>query len=128
MVLVDTSAWIEFFRGHRRRGDEVDRLLDTGEASVCGPVLMELRRGFRTVAERRLVLGLIGACPVLAPPGDIWSEAGDLGYFLRRKGVTVKSFDLLIAAHALAHEVPLLTADADFARMKKAGLPLQLVD
>lgn len=126
MVLVDTSAWIDFFRGRAPLGDEVDRLLQSAEAALCGPVLLELRRGFTSAAERRLVLDLLSACPVLAAPNDLWSEAGDLGYFLRRKGVTVKSMDLLIAAHALAHEAFLLTADADFSRMKKAGLPLLL--
>jgi predicted nucleic acid-binding protein len=40
----------------------------------------------------------------------------------------VKSLDLLIATRALAHSVPILAADADFATIKRVGLQLLLVE
>jgi hypothetical protein len=45
----------------------------------------------------------------------------------RKRGVTVKTLDLLIATYALSHSVSLLTADADFSTMRKAGVALQPV-
>lgn len=39
---------------------------------------------------------LLGACHWLEQPAALWQEAGDLGYALRRKGLTVKTFDLLM--------------------------------
>lgn len=47
MVLIDTSAWIEFLRrgGDERVADEVGRLLDEAEAATCGVVEMELLQG-----------------------------------------------------------------------------------
>lgn len=124
MTLVDTSAWIDFFRNSGPLADRVDGLLETGEAALCGPVLTELRRGLRSRRERRRVLPLLEACHQLAQPPRLWEEAGDLGYLLARKGVTVKTLDLLIAAFALSHDRPVLTADDDFAAMRAAGVPL----
>ena len=127
MTLIDTSAWIEFFRGRGPIASQVDELVDADEAALCGPVVTELRRGFATERERRKVLPLLSACKALSQPTLLWEEAGDLGFFLARKGVTVKTLDLLIAVHALAHDSALLTKDRDFAAMRTAGVALVLV-
>ena len=87
--------------------DAVDRLIDANEAAICGPVVLEIRRGLRSRAERAWVLPLLAGCHL-------------------RRGATVKSVDLLIAAYALAHGVPLLTRHAAFERMKRAGARLLL--
>jgi predicted nucleic acid-binding protein len=126
VTLVDTSAWIDFFRGRGPAAPRVDALLEDDELALCGPVTTELRRGLRSAAERARVLPLLAGCHLLAMPPDLWNEAGELGCFLGRKGTAVKSLDLLIATYALAHDVPLLTRDADFALMRRAGLPLRL--
>lgn len=126
MILIDTSAWIDFFRGRDPLAGAVDMALANNEAALCAPIEMELRRGFLNERERRKLLPLLMACQFLAQPDELWREAGDLGFALRRRGITPKSFDLLIAVHALAYSVALLTADADFKRMRKAGVPLLL--
>lgn len=126
MTLVDTSAWIEFFRDRAPLAEQVDQLLAGDDAAVCGPVITELRRGFRSQAERRRVLPLLEGCRHLEQPDDLWAEAGDLGFLLARRGVTVLSFDLLIATYALGHGVAVLAADADFRSMRRAGVPLLL--
>jgi hypothetical protein len=126
MILVDSSAWVDFFRGRGAMADRVDDLLDADEVALCGPVVTELRRGLRSAAERARVLPLLAACPVLGHPPRLWEEAGDLGFYLGRRGATVKTLDLLVATYALAHGVALLTVDSDFRRMKRAGVPLLL--
>lgn len=128
MILVDTSAWIEFFRGRAPYAQAVDDALAAGDGALCGPVEAELRRGFVGQAERRTVLPLLDACHRLSQPPDLWDEAGDLGFALRRRGVTPKTLDLLVAVYALHHSAALLTVDKDFASMRKAGVPLQIVD
>ena len=127
MILVDTSAWIEFFRGRAPLAGAVDEVLASNEAALCGPIEAELRRGLRSARERRMVLPLLDGCHQLAQPARLWTDAGDLGFALRRRGVTPKTLDLLIATYALNHSVSLLTADRDFAAMHKAGIPLHLV-
>jgi hypothetical protein len=126
VTLVDTSAWIDFFRGRGAMADRVDDLLADNEAATCGPVVTELRRGLRTIAERRRVIPLLEGCRMLTEPASLWTEAGDLGFLLARKGHSVKMFDLLIATYALSHDVSLLANDADFKLMRKAGVPIVL--
>jgi predicted nucleic acid-binding protein len=104
--------------------ERVEAKLDTDEAALCGPVLTELRRGLRTAGERAKVLPLLSGCHFLEQPANLWEEAGDLGFLLARRGVTVKSMGLLIATYALTAPVAILSKDSDFALMKKAGIPL----
>ena len=125
MILIDTSAWIDFFRGNGRLADSVDDALVTGEATVCGPIVTELRRGL-LASQRKQVLHLLSGCSTLEAPAELWVEAGDLGYRLGRKGVTIKTLDLLIAVHAIFHDAELLTADTDFRRISNAGVGLRL--
>jgi len=127
MILVDTSAWIDFFRGRDPLATIVVDLLETDEVALCGPVITELRRGLRARKDRNRVVPLLEGCHSLDEPVALWAEAGDLGVYLGRRGATVKSMDLLIATYALAHRIPILTGDSDFATMKRAGLELALV-
>ena len=126
MILVDTSAWVEFFRDRGPLAARVDGLLAEGEVALCGPVLTELGRGLRNPRERQRVMEYLEACFLLDQPHALWSEAGELGALLGRRGATVKSMDLLIAVHALAHRVPLLTRDSDFEAVARAGVGLVL--
>ena len=127
MILIDTSAWVDFFRDQDPAAGWVDEALSTGDAALCGPIETELRRGLLNERERRKVLPLIDGCHWLPTPENLWVEAGELGYALRRRGVTPKTLDLLIATCAVAHNVTLLAVDSDFRHMKKAGIPLSLL-
>jgi predicted nucleic acid-binding protein len=124
VILVDTSAWIDFFRGAGSLAARVDELLENDQAALCGPVITEIRRGLRSRAERTRVLPLLAGCHLLEQPAALWEEAGELGWYLSGRGAAVKSLDLLIAAYALAHAIPILTADRDFALMRRAGVGL----
>ena len=104
----------------------VDESLAANEAALCGPVEAEIRRGLASARERSRVLPLLESCHSLAQPTELWAEAGDLGFALRRRGITPKTLDLLIAVYALSHSVELLTLDKDFKLMQKAGVPLSL--
>jgi predicted nucleic acid-binding protein len=125
MILIDTSAWVDFFRGKGRLADSVDNALAMGEATVCGPIVTELRRGLLP-SQRKQVLHLLSGCSTLETPVELWVEAGDLGYRLGRKGFTIKTLDLLIAVHAIFHDAELLTADTDFRHIANAGVGLRL--
>ena len=126
MILIDTSAWIDFFRGRDPLGRIVDDALAANDAAVCGPVETELRRGLLNEKERKRVLPLLSGCHWLRKPADLWIEAGDLGFHLRRRGIASKTLDLLIATYAISHSTALLTSDKDFLIMQKAGVPLLL--
>jgi tRNA(fMet)-specific endonuclease VapC len=128
VILVDTSAWVDFFRAREPLASAVDLALENDDVLLCGPVLTELRRGLVRQSERVKVLPLLAGCRPLPQPADLWDDAGDLGSLLARKGVFVKTLDLLIAIFALSHDVPLMTRDSDFALIRDSGVvPLRLV-
>lgn len=112
-VLVDTSAWIAFFRGSTPGRAEVRALLGEDRAVRCGPVELELRRGLRR-REGATVLHVWSALPELVTEAIDFTSAGDLLRELAEAGVTLPSMDALVATLALRHEVPLLALARHF--------------
>ena len=112
-VLVDTSAWVAFFRGEEPACGRVVELVAAGRALRCGPVELELRQGLRR-RDAQGVLGLWSALPEAVLAGPDFTRAGDLLRDLREQGRTVPSIDALIATLALRHDVALLTVDGHF--------------
>jgi hypothetical protein len=115
VILVDSSAWIEFLRDTGSPTcDEVDRLLD-GEIAVTEPVVMEILAGARDDSHLHKLRGLLGrARMVHCLPGD-FDTAAALYRRCRRQGNTVRRLvDCLIAAVAVREGLPVLHADADF--------------
>ena len=112
-VLVDTSAWIDFFRGSEPRRSEVDGLVAREAALRCGPVELELRHGLRQPEAAR-VMGLWRGLRALPTDELDFTSAGDLLRDLRERGIAMPSMDALIATLALRHDVPLLTNDRHF--------------
>jgi predicted nucleic acid-binding protein len=115
VILVDTSAWIEFLRDTRSATCErVNRLLAT-DLATCHPVRMEVLAGARDDAHLIQLRGLL-ARAVLIPtePAD-YETAAALYRTCRRRGETVRRLiDCLIAAHAVRTGMAVLHADADF--------------
>ncbi|HEY7072900.1 MAG TPA: PIN domain nuclease [Acidimicrobiales bacterium] len=115
MILVDTSAWIEFLRDTRSATCErVNRLL-AADMATCHPVRMEVLAGARDDAHLLQLRGLLArAALVPTEPAD-YETAAALYRTCRRRGETVqKLIDCLIAAHAIRAGMPVLHADADF--------------
>lgn len=104
----------------------MDELLSANQVAICGPILTEIYRGFRSDKDRQKYLPLFEGCHFLSTPTELWRDAGLLGASLGKKGLTIKSFDLLIAVYSLAHNAPILSLDADFRDMQKAGIELKL--
>lgn len=115
MILVDSSAWIEFLRDTGSPVcEEVDRVLDH-ELAICDPIRMEILAGARDEPHLRSLRGLLARATVLpTSPGD-YEAAASLYRTCRRRGETVrKLIDCLIGAVALREDVPVLHADVDF--------------
>jgi predicted nucleic acid-binding protein len=115
VILVDSSAWIEFLRDTGSPAcREVDRLLGSSTA-VTDPVVMEVLAGARDDGHERQLRGLLGRATLLRCESADWSAAAHLHRACRARGSTVRKLvDCLIAAVAIRHDLPLLHADADF--------------
>lgn len=129
MILIDTSAWIEFLR---RQGDpaiksRVAALVEMGEAAYCGPVEFELLNGARP-SEAADVKAAMAFSTLLDFPRACWQRAAEIEKHLRAKGVTVPRDDVFVGAAALHHRVALCAHDRHFAVMRdKGGVPLRLL-
>lgn len=124
-VLVDTSAWVAYFRGLEPARSTVLGLLQERRAFRCGPVELELRQGLRR-SEAHNVLSLWRGLATLQVEEIDFASAGDLLLELRSRGITIPALDALIACLAVRREVPLLTLDAHFAAVP--GLRLMAPD
>jgi predicted nucleic acid-binding protein len=117
-VLVDTSAWIEFFRDRDQRvASAVDALLEAGTAVLAGPVLAELTQGARSRREQRAVARLREVLEYVESEQTDWETAGRSARRLRRDGQTIPLIDTLLATVARRHRLPVLTTDKHFERL-----------
>jgi len=129
LILVDTSAWVEFLRatGSRAHARLRDLLQGGEELATTELVVMEVLAGARDHAHldrlRRVVLG---RCQMLTGHGLAdYEEAAAIFRRCRAEGSTVRRLnDCLIAAVAIRAGVPLLHADQDFEQIARR-CPLQ---
>lgn len=126
MILIDTSAWIEFLRDTGSPiCDEVDRLL-ADDVAVCDPVRMEVLAGARSEAHLGQLRGLLARAVVLPTGPADYETAAAMYRTCRARGETVRRLiDCLIGAVAMREGIPVLHADADFdALARHAGLQI----
>ncbi|HVX22452.1 MAG TPA: PIN domain nuclease [Acidimicrobiales bacterium] len=117
MILVDSSAWIEFLRDTGSPACEaVDALLAGGDRlATCDPVRMEVLAGARDEPHLRSLRGLLGRTELLAVRPADYDAAAALYRGCRQRGGTVRRLiDCLVAAVAIRRDVALLHADRDF--------------
>ena len=116
-VLIDTSAWVEFFRSTgsvvHRATTELHR--NNNPFLTCGPVDMELRAGARNERMLSDIDAALGAARTLPVQPHHFDEAATLYRLCRANGFTIRSLvDCLIAVIALSHDAEILHKDRDF--------------
>ena len=124
MTLIDTSAWIEFFRpkGDPRIKALVRDLMAINEAAYTCPVAFELLTGARKEELDDLRTGLDLASRIVLLP-EHWDLAGSSNAALRARGINLPASDLLIATVAHSEKLPLLARDAHFDLIRDHSLP-----
>lgn len=115
MIVIDTSAWIEFLRDTGSPVCQaVDDLLD-GDLAITDAISMEVLAGACNESHLADLRGLLARATVLPTEPASYDHAASLYRTCRRSGATVrKLIDCLIAAVAIEAGVSLLHADADF--------------
>jgi len=126
MTLVDSSVWIDYFRGLKNLHTErLDELLDQveEEVGVADLVVFEVLRGFTTPkAQQQAKALLLGTTVVEIGGWDNALQAATRYRRLREQGRTVRSpIDVLLASYCMTHGHTLLHRDADFESLKTLG-------
>jgi predicted nucleic acid-binding protein len=131
VILVDTSAWIEYDRGTESDTHLTLRALIAAgdpDLAVTEPVLMEVLAGASDEERRTDLQRLLDSFGwIRFDPAADFTGAAKLYRACRASGVTPRSLiDCMIANIALRTGSELLAADRDFHEMTKV-VPLRLV-
>ena len=117
MILVDSSVWIDYFRGRSTRPTDVlDGLLGREPLAVGDLILTEVLQGFASEKDFRRARRLLGTLEVVTLGGEaIAIQAARNFRALRTRGVTVrKTIDTIIATRCIEDGLLLLHDDRDF--------------
>jgi hypothetical protein len=121
VILVDSSAWIEYYR---REGDQdtaslVEAALRDGEAAVNGLILVEVAGFAASTRERELIEEDFSSCTCLQLTYALFAKAAALSFELRVHGITIPATDCVIAASAIAEGALLVHRDRHFGEIAK---------
>lgn len=117
MILVDSSVWIDWFRGTPSpAADRLDALLGTADLVVGDLILTEVLQGFGDDGDFARAQAALAQFPLISIAGpDVALAAAQNFRRLRRLGLTVrKTIDTLIATRCLVDGLALLYSDRDF--------------
>lgn len=129
MILVDSSVWIDFFRGTQTpQAEKLDGLLGTIRIVVGDLIVAEVLQGVRDKREFQQVRKTLDTFEQVDVVGkDIAVQAARNFRKLRDLGFTVrKTIDTLIATRCIESNYALLHSDRDFDAFE-AHLGLQVV-
>ncbi len=117
MILADTSAWIDYFRGvSAPHTDILDRELSRSRIITGDLIIAELLQGFREERDYQQAKQIMDSLEYRDLVGKPMAEAAAQNYrILRKSGVTVrKTVDVIIATYCLENGLELIHNDRDF--------------
>ena len=130
MILVDSSTWIDYFRGvSTAQTAKLDNLLDSEPVAIGDLMLAEVLQGFTNNGDFNKARSLLTSLDVVNIGGtDIAIQAAKNFRILRGFGITVRqTIDTLIATRCIESGYVLLHNDRDFDPFVK-HLKLRVVD
>lgn len=127
-ILIDTSAWIEYFKDKSAGlSKRVDEILSKYEVYVPKVVIAELIQGSKSEREVSIVEDFVDAFNIIDQKEDTWIKAGKLSFNLKKKGKNVNLTDCYIAVIAQEYDCQILSLDFHFKDIQKR-FNIRLVD
>ncbi|MFT4099739.1 MAG: PIN domain nuclease [Burkholderiaceae bacterium] len=117
MILVDSSVWIDYFRGNpTAQAKLLDGLLDSQRLAIGDLLLTEVLQGCKFGKEFGEVRRLLSRLDLIVLGGeDVAIQAAKNYRKLRRLGVTVRgTIDIVLATRCIVSGHSLLHSDRDF--------------
>jgi predicted nucleic acid-binding protein len=118
-VVVDTSVFVEFFRG--RQVPRFEALLRANAVVLSPFVRLELLMGVRK-RDARTLEQVLGGIPLIPNQPEWFAVAETFLGHLKGSGLSVGLVDLAIAAEASLLRSRVLSLDGVFARLAARGL------
>lgn len=118
MVAVDTSVWVEYFRGAPAVVAELNSLLDDDDVLLPAPVWIELLSG-ASAKELPVLRNVLSAIPKVFPSKSVWKTIEVWIGLSTKRGRRFGFGDLLIAAICSEAEAAIWSLDKDFSEMSK---------
>jgi predicted nucleic acid-binding protein len=113
-VLVDTSVWIDFFRGQAKAVKALSALTRNGRVVISGQIRQEVLQGSRDETAFLKLKKQMQLWESVAEEPEDFVEAARIFARLRRAGTTLPPTDCLIAATAIRRKLKLFAHDEDF--------------
>ena len=117
MILVDSSVWVDYFKGAPTpQTDKLDSLLGVEPLAVGDLILTEVLQGFDNDRDFEAARRLLTSLTVVEIGGlDVAIAAAENFHVLRKLGVTVrKTIATVIATRCIRDGFDLLHSDRDF--------------
>ena len=117
MIFVDSSVWIDYFRGVATKETELlDELLGVEPIVIGDLVLAEVLQGFKSDRDFNQAKKLLTSLVMVDVLGhEIAIQAARNFRSLRERGITVrKTVDTIIATYCIENDLALLHSDRDF--------------
>lgn len=132
MIVVDSSVWIDYFRGKpTAQSDTLDAMLGKEPIAIGDLILFEVLQGFVVETQFNQARRLLTSLTVLDIGGRELAIAAARNFrALRALGVTVrKTIDTMIATRCIVSGLSLLYSDRDFDPfVKHLGLRSALIN
>lgn len=117
MILVDSSVWIDYFRGTTTpQTEKLDLLLGNEPIATCDLILTEVLQGFVSDRDFNQAKKLMTSLVIVDLAGQTMAiQAAKNFRALRALEITVrKTIDTVIATRCIESGLPLLYSDRDF--------------
>jgi predicted nucleic acid-binding protein len=117
VILVDSSVWVDYFRGALTpETEKLDALLGTELIATGDLILTEVLQGFVNDRDFNQARNLLTSLVIVDLAGrDIAIQAANNFRILRALGITVrKKIDMVIATRCIKSGLTLLYSDRDF--------------
>jgi predicted nucleic acid-binding protein len=125
VILADSSVLIEW---QRMPSIQLYQIMTRYHAGICGVTIAEVLGGARNPQEREKSVDLFSSFAQVPIEPPVWELAGDISARLRVQGTPVMLADLVIAATAIHHHLPLWTRDNHFERVRVVAPALAIFD
>jgi len=117
LILVDSSVWIDYFRGiFTAQTEKLDKLLGEEPLAIGDLILTEVLQGFDDEQDFNDARKMLSSLMIVELGGkEIAIQAAKNFRALRRRGVTIrKTIETVIATRCIESGYDLLHSDRDF--------------